>query len=477
MTFVQFLAILAARKWVALLVLLVTVLSTLAISLKLPKQYTASASVLIDLKPDPVAAIAYSGTASPGFMATQVDIIKSDRVAQRVVSNLKLADNPQVRQQWMDATEGKGKLTVWLADSFQKNMDVVPSRESSVININYRAQDPVFASGLANAFAQAYIETTLQLRVDPARQFSSFFESRAKEARDQLEKAQAKVSAFQASKGIIANDERLDVENARLNELSSQYTMLQAIAAESRSRQQAAQSAQGDRLQEVLTNNIVSQLKADLNRNEARLKELSTRLGDAHPQVEEARASIGELRARLDAETRKVTGGVTVTNTINVQRTAEIKAALESQRSKVLRMKGVRDEGSVLMRDAENAQRSYDAVVQRFTQTNIEGQTTQSSVNLLQQASEPSDPSSPKILLNTLLSFFMGSLLAVGTALLLELRDRRVRSVDDVVAALDLPVLGVLPKPAGRLASNRGRMSILQQRLMAPAPQQQNGAS
>ena len=477
MSFVQFLAILNARKWVALLVLLVTVLSTLGISLKLPKQYTASASVLIDLKPDPVSAVVYSGMASPGFMATQVDIIKSDRVAQRVVSNLKLADNPQVRQQWLDATDGKGKLTVWLADSFQKSMDVVPSRESSVINISYRAQDPVFAAGLANAFAQAYIETTLQLRVDPARQFSSFFESRAKEARDQLEKAQAKVSAFQTAKGIIANDERLDVENARLNELSSQYTMLQALAAESRSRQTAAQSGQGDRLQEVLSNQIVSQLKADLNRNEARLKELSTRLGDAHPQVEELRASIGELRARLDAETRKVTGGVTVTNTINVQRTAEIKASLEAQRNKVLRMKGVRDEGSVLMRDAENAQRSYDAVVQRYTQTNIEGQTTQSSVNLLQQASEPSDPSSPKILLNTLLSVFMGSLLALGTVLLLEMRDRRVRSIDDVVAALDLPVLGVLPKPAGRLATSGGRLSILQQRLMAPAPQQPNGAS
>ncbi len=477
MTFVQFLAILTARKWVALLVLLVTVLSTLGVSLRLPKQYTASASVLIDLKPDPVSAVIYSGTASPGFMATQVDIIKSDRVAQRVVSNLKLADNPQIRQQWMDATNGKGNMSVWLADSFQKNMDVVPSRESSVINISYRAQDPVFAAGLANAFAQAYIETTLQLRVDPARQYSNFFESRAKEARDQLEKAQAKVSAFQASKGIIANDERLDVENARLNELSSQYTMLQAIAAESRSRQSAAQSSQGDRMQEVLSNNIVSQLKADLNRNEARLKELSTRLGDAHPQVEEMRASIGELRARLDAETRKVTGGVTVTNTINVQRTAEIKAALEAQRSKVLRMKGVRDEGSVLMRDAENAQRSYDAVVQRYTQTNLEGQTTQSSVNLLQQASEPSEPSSPKILLNTLLSFFMGSLLAMGTVLLLEVRDRRVRSVDDVVAALDLPVLGVLPRPAGRLAASGGRLSILQQRLMAPVPQQQNGAS
>ncbi len=469
MTFGQFLSILRARWWVALLVFLLTVGTTVAVSMLLPKQYTATASVVVDFKPDPVSAVMYGGMASPAFMATQVDILRSDRVAQRVVSNLKLAENPQIRQQWLDDTQGEGRIEVWLAETFQKQMDVVPSRESSVINVSYKAPDPRFAAGLANAFVQAYVETSLQLRVDPARQYSGFFETRAKEARDALEVAQAKASDFQRANGIIANDERLDVENARLNELSSQYTMLQAVAAESRSRQTAAESAQADRMQEVLNNGIVAQLKSDLNRNETRLKELSTRLGDAHPQVREARASITELRSRLDAETSKVTSGVTVSNTINVQRAASIKASLEAQRDKVLKMKSVRDEGAVLLRDVENAQRSYDAVLQRFNQTSMEGQTTQSNVNVLQQASEPTKPSSPKILLNSALSVFLGSLLAIGTALLLELRDRRVRSIDDVVAALDLPVLGVMPKPGSRIGPGAKRMSILQQRLMAPA--------
>jgi len=477
MTFGQFLSILRARWWVAALVFLLTVGTTVGVSTMLPKQYTATASVLVDFKPDPVSAVIYGGMMSPAFMATQVDILKSDRVAQRVVSNLKLAENPQIRQQWLDATQGEGRIEVWLADTFQRSMDVVPSRESSVINVSYKAADPRFAAGLANAFVQAYIETSLQLRVDPARQYSSFFENRSKEARESLEKAQSKVSAFQSSNGIIANDERLDVENARLNELSSQYTVLQALSAESRSRQTAAQSGQGDRMQEVLNNSIVAQLKADLNRNEARLKELSTRLGDAHPQVEELRASISEIRNRLDAETRKVTGGVVVSNTINVQRMAEVKASLELQRAKVLKMKSVRDEGSVLLRDVENAQRSYDAVLQRFTQTNLEGQTTQSNVNLLQPASEPTKPSSPKVLLNSLLSVFLGTLLAVALSLLLELGDRRVRNIDDVVAALDLPVLGVMPKPGSRIGPGEKRLSILQKRLMAPAlPQPQKGA-
>ncbi|MBK9684728.1 MAG: chain length determinant protein EpsF [Rubrivivax sp.] len=476
MTFGQFLSILRARWWVVALVLGLTVATTLLVSLLLPRQYTATASVVVDFKPDPVSAFAFGGGASPAYMATQVDIIRSERVAQRVVRNLKLNENPQVRQQWLDETGGEGNIEVWLASVFQKQMDVVPSRESSVIAVSYKAPDPRFAAGLANAFAQAYIDTALELRTDPARLYSTFFENRAKEARETLEKAQSKVSAFQKQAGIIATDERLDVETARLNELSSQATMMQALLAESASRQAQAQGGQGDRMQEVLNNANVSQLKADISRAEAQLQQLATRLGDKHPQVEEAKASLAELRSRLEAETRKVTGSVTVSANINRQRLGEVQRALQAQRDKVLKMKAVRDEGLVLLRDAENAQRSYDALLQRFTQTSLEGQTTQSNINLLTQATPPLEPSSPRIVLNTLLSIFLGTLLAVGTALLLELKDRRVRNVDDVVEALGLPVLGLMPKPGTQLQLGAGRVSPMQQRLMAPLPQSTQGA-
>ena len=468
MTFGQFLAILRARWLLAFLVLASIVVSTMVVSLVLPKQYRAVSSVVVDFKPDPVSAVMYGGMASPGFMATQVDIIQSERVAQRVVRNLRLAENPGIRQQWQDETRGQGSIESWLGSVFQRQMDVVPSRESSVIAISYKAPDPRFAAALANAFAQAYIDTSLELRVDPARQYSSFFETRSKDARDALEKAQSRVSAFQKENGIIASDERLDVENARLNELSSQLTALQAISAESASRQAQAQGASADRLQEVLNNPNVSGLKADVTRNEARLRELTTRLGDNHPQVVETRAVLAELRARLDQETRRVSGGVGVSNTINRQREAEVRASLAAQRDKVLKLKAVRDEGLVLMRDVENAQRAYDAVQQRFTQTNLESQTTQSNVHVLTQAAPPLEPASPRVWLNTLLALFVGILVAVATALVLELRDRRVRGVDDIVTALELPVIGIMPKPGSRLHFARAGGASMQQRLLAP---------
>ena len=462
----QCVAILKARWKGALLAFLLVVGSTIAVSLLLPRQYTATASVMIDFKPDPVTAMMSAGLASPGFMATQVDVIQSDRVAKRVVRNLKLNENPQVRQQWLEATNGVGSFETWLSMTLQKQMEVRPSRDSNVISVSYKAPDPQFAAGMANAFVKAYLETSLALRVDPAKQYAAFFDTRVKEARESLEAAQGKFSEFQKSNGIVATDERLDVENARLNELSSQALMLQALASESGSRQTQARGLSADKLQEVLNNPLVGGLKADTARAEARLQELSARLGNRHPQVLEAEANIAALRSKVEAETRRIVGGVGVSNAIARQRDSDVRVALEAQRAQVLRMKAVRDEGAVLMRDVESAQRAFDLVVGRFNQTTLESQTTQSNVNLLNEADAPLEPSSPKILLNAAVAVLLGSLLAVGGALLVELFNRRVRSAEDLSSALGLPLIGLLASPRQRKGRGLKSSNSAHQRLV-----------
>lgn len=429
MNFGQFIAVLRARWLLATVIFTTTVALTVIVSLLLPKQYTAVASVVVDPKPDPLSSVLAGSLINPAFMATQVDVFQSDRVALRVVRNLKLAENPAIREQWQSETRGEGAIEVWLAELFQRNLDVKPSRESNVINVSYKGNDPRFAAAIANAFVAAYNETTLELKVDPARQYSSFFDLRAKEARDQLEQAQAKLSQFQAETGVIAVDERLDVENARLNELSSQYVGLQALASDSVSRQAAARGSGADRMQEVLNNPLIAGLKSDQARLEARLQELTAKLGDKNPQVIETRANLAELKTRIETETAKISSSLGISNNINQQRVAEIKAQLEAQRAKVLKMKTQRDQVAVLSRDVESAQRAYDTVLARLTQTSLESQTTQSYVSTLTQATPPLKPSSPKLLLNSILSVFVGALLALAP----------------LARALGLTVIGVMP--------------------------------
>lgn len=467
MSFAQFVALLRARWMVALGVFVVITGGTLLASLLIAKSYTAVSSVVIDVKPDPLGSLVSANGITPSMVETQIDIIQSDRVALRVVKNLKLTDNPQARQQWQDASRGQGDFDLWMAETLQRNLDARPSRASGVISISYRSPDPKFAAALANAFAQAYLQVALELRVDPARQYGSFFDTRVKEAREKLEQAQAKASAYQRENNIISIDERFDIETARLNELSSQLVALQAMSSEGAIRQSQAQTS-SDRMQEVLSNPVIGSLKADLARAEARQQELGARFGDAHPQMQEARASIAEIRARIDTETRRIVGGVGVSSQISKQREAGLRASLDAQRAKVLKLKAMRDESVLLQREVESQSRQYEVLAARSNQSNIESQTTQTNVALLSEARAPNQASSPRVLLNTVLGGILGLALAVAAALGLEALDRRVRLPSDIVDALGLPIIGTIPGPSHRLLRG-AREADLPQRLLAPA--------
>jgi polysaccharide biosynthesis transport protein len=442
MTLQQFLLILRARWLVALLTLLVTVLATVVISLIIPKEYTASAAVVVDVKsPDPVSGMVLQGMMAPGYMATQIDIINSERVAQRVVKLLRMEESAAIRTQWQEETQGQGQLVAWLAALLQKKLEVRPSRESNVINISYSGGNPEFAAAVANGFAQAYLDVNLDLKLAPARQYAAFFEEQTKQMRDKLEAAQKALSDYQQANGITTVDDRLDFETAKLNETSSQLTQIQALTTDSQSKRQ---NAKADTVAEVMQSPLVNGLKADIARLDARLQESNINLGKNHPQTQRTEAELATLKAQLETETRKITTSIDTTYQVGKQREGQLQAALAAQKTRVLTLNKQRDELNVLRRDVETAQRAFELISQRSSQSNVESQNSQTNLALLNAAAAPTEPSRPRVFLNVLVSIFLGTLLGVGLALMLELANRRVRSADDLSEALDLPVLGTI---------------------------------
>lgn len=445
MTFQQLIAVLRARWIVALGTFALIVATATTLTVFWTKSYTATASVVLDIKsPDPIAGMVLQGVASPSYLMTQLDVIASTRVALKVVKILRLEESAEMRNRWQESTKGVGSFEGWLAELIRGRLEVRPSRGSNVIYVSYTAQDPAFAAAVANAFVQGYLESSMDLRTGPAKQFSEFFEANAKKLRVNLEEAQSRLSQYQQAQGIVGTDERLDVETARLNELSTQYVAQQAALADSGSRQNAA-NAQGDRSPEVVANPLVNGLRADLVRQEAQLEQLSTRLGDKHPQVLELRSSINELRSKLDTEIKRVTSSVGVNNTVSQSRAAQIKVALEEQRAKVLKLKAIRDEAAILQRDVDNAQKAYDAVATRMSMTSLESQANQTNISALEYASPPSFPSSPSTLKNIFLSVVLGGILAIAAALLFESRDKRVRTSAELEVLLDQALIGTIP--------------------------------
>jgi succinoglycan biosynthesis transport protein ExoP len=469
----HFLAVLRARWIAAVVVFALILIAAISYTIFATRTYTATASLLIDAKPDPVSSLLYGGVTSPAVINTQIEIIRSDRVAQRVVQNLKLADAAEMRAAWERGGRSGGTIQQWLTDFLQNGLDVIVVRPgSNVITINYRSSDSRFAATVANAFVQAYLETSIELRVDPAKQYTGFFNDQQKSARDALEAAQTKLSAFQKDKGMIGTDDHLDLELNRLNLLTQELVTIQSQRVDTSTRQNQVGS-NANQMSEVLTNGVVSGLKNDLSQAELKLQDLSARYGDKHPQVVEARAAVSEIRAKLARETSNVTGAVGVDARVSRAREGEVQAAVDAQRAKVLQLKETRDQASVLQRDVDNAQKSYDLVYNRASQTNLESQNRQSNATVISQASPPSEPSSPKILATLLMGFVAALGAGLATAILIEQFDKRVRTASDAIDFLGLPVIGIMPSPSMNRRL-RGQMALIQDRVISgrrlPAP-------
>ena len=447
MTLRQMLLILRLRWWLVLLVFILVIVGTAGVSMLLPKKYNAHTTLLLDVKADPLLATLMPSLATPGYIATQTEIIQSDRIAGRVVKMLGLAQNAAAVAQWREETEGRVPLDKYFGDLMQKGLQVEPGKGSTVMTIAFSAADPKFAAAAANTFARAYIDLGVELRVGPAREYAGFFDERSKALRTDLEAAQAKLSAFQQKKGILVSAERLDMEMARLTSLETALAGAMADSAETSSRQRNAGTENSVDVQQSAA---VQGLKGELARAETRLIEVSTNYGSNHPLRIQLEAQIAELKQQISREMRRVSGATSNVNRIAGQRIGELRALVETQKRSVFGMRTERDEASLLLKELETAQRAYETVAQRRSQLANESQADQASARVLSPAVEPLTHSSPNIPKNIVAAVVIGLLLGVGAALGWEMLDRRVRSEADLYVGDGVPVLGVMSSRASR---------------------------
>lgn len=461
----QFLMALRARRKAFFLVLGATVLATLAIALLMPRTYVASTQVLVDMRDEQAMAVAARGMSArerQGYMQTQLDVIASPRVAKKVIRDVKLLQMPGVREDYERATGGRGSLEDWAAGELLRNLRADASA-SNLITLSFAAEDPKLAAEVANAFARAYVDLALELRTEPSREAAAWFEDQLKGLRQNVSHAQAKLTAYQKEKGIFAVEERGDIETTRLAELSNQLLQARNATYDAQTRHKYAQEflkgsasagASGgsiEELPEVMNSAAVQALKAQLTGAEARLGQAGEDLGPNHPQYQRAQAEVQALRERLGAEMKRVVAGIGGAAIQARKREEELKSAYAEQQKRLIDMRDARVELAVMTRDVENAQRTYDAALQRWLTNKVESRAQGTNLAILHPAVAPLEPKSPKVGLVTGLSVLIGGLLAAGVVFLLETLDRRVRSRADLESRLAVPTLGRLSRwqPAG----------------------------
>ncbi|HVY06898.1 MAG TPA: chain length determinant protein EpsF [Burkholderiales bacterium] len=475
MSFQRVLLILRARFKLLVAVLVATVAAAGIMCLVVPPRYSATTTLVIDMKAtDPITgATVPAQLLMSNYMATELDIIQSRAVALKVVRALKLGEDARMKQLFQEQVDGKGSIEEWLAGGLLTKLDVKPSRESRMVDVIFTNTNPDVAAKVANAFADAYIQTNLDMKTVPAKDSAVWFNTQLKQLREQVENAQARLSRYQTEKGITTTDQRLDVESAKLAEVSSLYVQIQAQAYENASRQKQfdefiSQKRSIDSLPEVLSSPVIQDLKSRLSAAESRLSQASNTLGVNHPDYQRAKSEVDNLRGKLNEEVR--TAAAVINNNLRVtqSRERELQSAVSAQKAKLLELNRNRDELGVLMKEVESAQHAYDTASQRHSETSLQSRMDQGSVVVLNPATPPIEPSFPKPLLTMALAVFVGLVLGIGSALLAEMLDRRVRGPEDLADIIDLPVWGMLEDttPLSRVVDRKNRKTVKRGRFL-----------
>jgi polysaccharide biosynthesis transport protein len=462
MTLHQFLLALRGRLWIFLSIVGATFAAVVLVTLLMPRTYDGIVSILADIKDEQMLNTpAQSPRMQLGYMQTQIDILQSQRVARKVVEDLKLHESPGI-QAVFQKKHGQGDIKDWIAGGLLADLKV-DSSQSSVIVAKYSSDDPKFAADVANAFAKAYVDTVLRLRTEPTREAASWFNDQLKELRSAFEQAQARLAEFERENGIIATDERLDVEVARLNELSAQSLRAADLNYDAGARAGQARAGLGSETSpDVIANPLVMGLKGELLRAEAKLQELATRIGPNHPQYQQQAAEVAALRDRVSSESRKVVGGVQSAAGQSSARRAALERDMAEQRKKVETLRQARHRSQVLIRDVDTAQKAYEAALQRYLVNKVESGAKSTNVAILNAATVPVMPSKPKIPLNLALGLFVGLILGCAAVFFLEILDRRVRSHDDLETIEGAPLIGTLQtwQPSALLGGGGGTRAL-----------------
>jgi chain length determinant protein EpsF len=452
LTFAQFLQILRARRAMITTVALALTLAGALVTFLLPQTYLAQVALVTDVKDtDPVTGTAVRSQALANYLNTQSDIIMSRTVALKVVDKLHLADDRSLQALFEERAHGAGSLREWIADRLTSNLEVDFSRSSNVYQITYGAADGGDAALLANAFADAYIQTTIELKMDPARREAGWFDEQLLGLRKTLEAAQSRLSNYQRENSLVTTDGRLDIETARLAGMATELVNAQTEASDAATRRdqmkRALDAGRTEELPDVVRNGLVQSMKADLTRAEGKLAEAAERYGPNHPQYIAAAAEVNSLRRRMMVELQTARGSIEQTAQIAERRAAQMQAALEDQKRRILELKRASDERDVLSREVESAQRTYDAATQRASAVRLESRLDQGTVAVLAPATPPLDPARPRPLLNTVAALMFGLALGVGLAVASEWRDRRVRCGADIAAATGVLLLAEISIP------------------------------
>ena len=471
------------KRWAIVFLTLLVGAVTALIVYSITPIYRSTVTLYIEPAKSKVVSIeeVYGGVSgNREHIQTQLEILKSRELAEKLVKRLNLTTDPAIdpRQKppaldlpfhWRDwipagwlpdeSAISEEALNERVIRSVRSDLDVQLVRLSFLIKVSFESTDKALAAKVANTLADVYVENDLEARLQMTQKAGSWLTDRVKGLRATVEASERALQQFRDKEKIVDAKGVALGASSQLNTLTTAMVAARQKVAELENAYRQVQAvlkgesrAKLESIPAVLRSPSVIPLKTAEAEAERKLAELNNRYGANHPKIIAAESDLRQAREN----TQKVVDSVvsSITREYEVAKATEktMQSSLDKSKSEIQDMSRKEFQLASLERDVQTNRQLYDLFVNRAKETGVTGDLQSTIARVVDPAIVTMTPVKPRKTLIISISLFIGLMLGIVLALLLEYLDNTVRSGEDVATKLQVPLLGILPWVPGKHA-------------------------
>ena len=445
--FLDYWRVIRSRKELILAVMFIVVLTGTIYTLLLPNVFSSSSRISVsEDKPEinPFQPELMYDRYDPFYLKTQFEILQSKPILNEVIYRLNL------QEKWGK----KGSLPREVALKILKNsLSIYQQRDTSLIVINVKRNDPNEAAEIANEISQVYRDARTELATKNTRNALDKIDESLSEQRVRVDEAEEKIQEIreQLDIAVVGGEGQFDVGEVRMQTLERDRLAAQREMVEKKGLLDILDSIGDEDLAEQASFITFDQFVVDVVRRmellEVELSALDADYGRNHPEVKrlllQKKSLEKNLKERLDA----LRNGLQTEYSIAKSKFDGLDKVLTSVRTDSIETQGAKYRPyRNALADLETERFIYNQLLAKHRQEIITMQLPRNSVNIIDVAEPNLKPVSPNLFINVLISIFAGLGAGIGLAYFIEYLDTSVKTVEDIENKLDLKVIGLIPQ-------------------------------
>src|SRR6184192_446746 len=381
------------------------------------------------------------------FLATQVSVLQSDRLAWQTIQQLDLGKLPEFGGGERPGVAGTELVTqTSLVGRFKANRRIERLKDTRMVEVSFESTSPDLAAQVANALVNNYVEYNFHTKYDATRQATGWMEQQLDELKLKVEKSQQALVNYERQNSIVNIGDKESVAQARLDDLNRNLTATQTERLQKQSVYEMVRS--NESLVSFLEQNgsgLLSRLEEKGSDLKGQYAEALAQYGPNHPKMIRLQEQQKNLDSLIDRERKRMVENIRNDYLAAVQREKLLADAVREEKVEVGRVSQLLIEHNLLKRDFDSNQQLYESLLQHLKDANVSAGLRATNIHLIDAASVPTAPVRPQRARNVAFAMAVGLALGMGMAFAKEALANSIKGAQEVESLISAPALAIVP--------------------------------